>query len=128
MKTLLVAILVAGLAGSASAHDGDHHDAAGQQAPASHGKILRFLGAGTYTATVKALVCEACGPKVVETLSSVPGIADVSVDQAKSQLTFAVKKGSKINVASLQKKLKAVSDQMGMGADYSLRDIRPTRR
>jgi copper chaperone CopZ len=90
------------------------------QKPAS-----KNLAAGTYSAKVKALVCEGCAPLVEETLSKHPGLDAVSVDQQTSTVKFTVKPDSKITLAQLQKELKASADQMGMGADYSLNDVKP---
>lgn len=124
MNKLSAGLIIVSLAGFAAAHEGEHHHGQSQAVSASQTKAKKVLGSGTYKATVMALVCSACGPKVVETMKMVPGISDASVDQATSQLTFVVKSGAKVNVASIQKKLKDVSSKMGMGADYSLRDIK----
>ncbi len=111
LKMLIVALVVAV---PAAAHEG--HEAA------------VTLKAGRYTATVKALVCGACAPEVKKTVASFPGVRDVVVDKDKSVLSFSVKKGKSINVAKLQAALKAASDKMGMGADYSLNDIEPAAK
>ncbi|MDE2291796.1 MAG: hypothetical protein KGL53_06910 [Elusimicrobia bacterium] len=111
MRKSLAVVLVAGLAGAAGA------------AAAVKAKQPRTLGPGAYTASIKALICSACGPKVMETMRGVRGVSGVSVDQRKSLLKFTVRKGAKLDVAGLQKRLKAASDAMGMGADYSLREI-----
>ncbi len=84
----------------------------------------KTLAAGKYSAHVKALVCEGCAANVEQTLKTFKGLDGVSVDQAKSEVAFEVEKGAKVSVAKLQKALKASSEQMGMGADYTLRDIR----
>lgn len=127
MKTLLVGLVVAGLAGFAVAQGVASHHASAPARKAASGKEFKTLGPGRYTATVKALPCEACGPKVLETMKAFPGVVDASVDQAASKLTFTVGRGSKVDVAALQKKLKSVSDGMGMGSDYSLRDIKAAK-
>lgn len=82
------------------------------------------LATGRYTAKVKALVCGACAKKIMETARTFPGIENMSVDQKTSTLNFAVAPDAHIDVAKLQAALKAASDEMGMGADYSLSDIR----
>ncbi len=82
------------------------------------------LKQGHYSAQVKAIICGACAPKILETVRGFPGIEDVSVDQDKSQLAFTVKAGAKVSLSKLQVKLKAASDEMGMGADYTLRDVK----
>jgi len=82
------------------------------------------LKEGRYSAQVKAIVCGACAPKILETVRAFPGVEDASVDKDKSQLTFAVKHGAKVSLGKLQAKLKAASDDMGMGADYTLHDVK----
>lgn len=82
------------------------------------------LKEGAYTATVAALVCGACPPQVEKTLKTFPGIEGVSVSQEKSTVSFTVKKGALVKEAKLQMTLKAASSKMGMGADFSLRDLK----
>lgn len=84
----------------------------------------QVLKQGHYTAQVKAIVCGACAPKILETVRGFPGIEDASVDQDNSQLNFSVKSGAKVSLSKLQGKLKAASEKMGMGADYTLREIK----
>lgn len=93
-------------------------------AAASAAKAPQVLKPGRYTAIVKALACEACGPKVVETVKAVPGVGDAWVEDGPSRLTFVVKPEAEVDVAALQKKLAAAAREMGMGADYTLRDIK----
>jgi hypothetical protein len=125
MKMFSTGLIVISLVGFVAAHEGEHRHEQAKTASASQTNARKVLGPGTYMATVKSLVCSACGPKVLETLKAVSGISDASVDQATSRLTFVVKPGAKVNVAAVQNKLKEVSSRMGMGADYSLRDIMP---
>lgn len=82
------------------------------------------LKAGSYTATVAGMVCGACPPQVEKTLKTFPGIEGVAVSQEKSAVSFTVKKGALVKEAKLQAALKAASSKMGMGADYSLSDIK----
>ena len=81
------------------------------------------LKEGTYSAKVAALACEACPPQVEKALGSIKGITAVSVDAQTKTVRFTVGKGSTVTEADLQKVLKAASDEMGMGADYTLHDI-----
>ncbi|MDE2039855.1 MAG: cation transporter [Elusimicrobia bacterium] len=84
------------------------------------------LVSGAYSAKAKALICGACAKKIKETAGAFPGVKNVSVDAKSSTLRFDVAPGQKVEVAKLQAALKAASDDMGMGADYSLSDIRKT--
>ncbi len=85
-----------------------------------------ILKEGSYTAKVTGLLCAACPPEVEKTLRAFPGIEGVSVSPEKSMVRFKIKKGFSAKTAKLQAALKAASDKMGMGADYSLRDLRRT--
>jgi hypothetical protein len=82
------------------------------------------LSAGTYTAKVKALVCRGCGPLVKKTMEGLKAIEAASVDQQTSTLEFKVKKDNSIKVSEIQTALKAAADKMGMGADYTLSDVK----
>lgn len=82
------------------------------------------LTAGRYTAKAKALVCGACVKKIMDTARAFPGIESASVDRKSSTLEFVVGPDAHVDVAQLQSALKAASDEMGMGADYTLSDIR----
>ncbi len=85
------------------------------------------LKPGEYTAKVKALVCAGCGPLVVKTMKALKEIDSVSVDSAKQTVQFAVKKDTTLKTADLQKALKGAADAMGMGADYTLSDLKATK-
>lgn len=82
------------------------------------------LGAGTYTAKVKALTCRGCGPLVKKTMEGLKGIESASVDQQTSIVEFTVKKDNAIKVSEIQTALKAAAEKMGMGADYTLSDVK----
>ena len=84
----------------------------------------RVLEAGTYTAQVTAIPCSACPPGIEKTLKAQPAIEEVSVDQDASTVKFSVKPGTQLPLSELQKALKAASDQMGMGADYQLKNVK----
>ena len=86
--------------------------------------VLKELKAGTYEATVKAIVCGGCGEFIQNTLEENKSLENISVDQKTRRLQFTVKKGSTAQLADLQLALKASADRMGMGADYTLDDLR----
>jgi copper chaperone CopZ len=86
------------------------------------------LKEGMYTAKVKAVVCGGCGEYIQKAMSEVPGIESSSVDQETSMVHFTVKKGRSVKVADLQAKLKSWADQMGMGANYELSDLKPMKK
>jgi len=69
-------------------------------------------------------MCEMCPAEVERALKAFPGIEAVSVSQEKLAVSFKVKKGASVKMAKLQAALKAASDMMGGGADYSLRDLK----
>jgi hypothetical protein len=83
------------------------------------------LKTGRYAAKVKAIVCDACGPLIQKTLASFKELESIAVDQKTSTVQFTVKKDASVKVADLQKALDAAAKQMGMGADYTLSDIKP---
>ncbi len=85
------------------------------------------MAAGIYTAKVKAIVCGGCGPLIKSTLEGMKQIEAVSVDQAQKTVQFTVKKNSTVKLADVQKALKGAADKMGMGADYSLSDLKQTK-
>lgn len=89
-------------------------------APAAKDTVLKT---GKYTAHVAAIPCEGCPPVIEQTMLAQPGIATAKADQKTSTLLFTIKPDAQVNVSDLQKALKAASDQMGMGADYSLKGI-----
>ena len=112
MKNVLTALLLAALTATQAF-------AAGPPGKTSKG----ILKEGSYSATVAALKCEACPAEVEKTLKAFPGIEGVSVSPEKSTVSFKVKKGASVKTYKLQAALKSASDKMGMGADYSLRDL-----
>jgi copper chaperone CopZ len=89
---------------------------------------VKTLGPGTYSAKLKALVCDACAPEVKQTLGKQNGIGDVSVDQKTSTVLFTVKEDAKVKLSDVQKALDASSADMGMGADYTLYDVKKKSR
>ena len=85
------------------------------------------LKPGTYSAKVKAIVCGGCGPLIKQTLEKMKEIDAVSVDTSKITLQFTVNKDSTVKLSDVQKALKVAADQMKMGADYTLSDVKPTK-
>jgi hypothetical protein len=83
------------------------------------------LMSGTYTAKVKAIVCEGCGPLIQKTLQNFKELDAVTVDQKTSTVQFSVKKDCKTTVSNLQKALDQAAKRMGMGADYTLSNVKP---
>lgn len=84
----------------------------------------KVLDPGKYSASVVAIPCDACPPVIEKTLKAQPGIDAVSVDQKASSVQFTVKPGARVPLPDLQKALKAASDEMGMGADYRLKNVK----
>ncbi len=82
------------------------------------------LSPGTYTANVKAIVCGGCGPLIKRTLEGMKEIQSASVDQKAKTVEFTVKKDNTVKVSDIQAALKAAADKMGMGADYTLSNVR----
>ena len=84
-----------------------------------------MLMPGAYTAKVKAIVCEGCGPLIQKTLQNFKELDAVTVDQKSSTVQFSVKKDNMTNLGDLQKALDAAAKRMGMGANYTLSDLKP---
>ena len=76
-----------------------------------------MLTEGKYTAKVKAITCDGCGPLIKETMENTKQIDSVSVDRKASTVQFRVIKGKPVKMSDLQSALKAASGKMGMGAD-----------
>ncbi|MBI4396583.1 MAG: heavy-metal-associated domain-containing protein [Elusimicrobia bacterium] len=86
------------------------------------------LTSGYYTARVGAITCDGCGPLIEKTMRQVPGIGAAQVDAKTATVKFTVMEGKKVPLADLQKALKLAADQMGMGADYGLSEIKPLKK
>jgi hypothetical protein len=86
----------------------------------SHDRLMP----GTYTAKVKAIVCEGCGPLIRKTLQNCKELAAVTVNQKSSTVQFSVKKDNITTVGNLQKALDVAAKNMGMGADYTLSNVK----
>jgi hypothetical protein len=94
---------------------------------AASGQSQDVLKPGAYTAKVKAITCSGCGPLIVKTMQGMKEIESVSVDSAKKTVQFAVKRDSTLKISELEKALKAAAERMGMGADYTLLDLKATK-
>jgi hypothetical protein len=88
------------------------------------GQSKDMLMPGTYTARVKEIVCGMCGPLIQKTLQNFKEIEAVTVDQKSSTVQFSVKKDSMTAISAIQKALDAAAKNMGMGADYTLSDVK----
>jgi hypothetical protein len=95
-----------------------------QRSGGTNGPSQDRLRPGTYTAKVKAIVCEGCGPLIQKTLQSFKELAAVTVNQENRTVQFSVKKNNMTNVSVLQKALDAAAKRMGMGADYTLSNLK----
>jgi hypothetical protein len=92
---------------------------------AQHQPSKDMLMPGTYTAKVKAIVCEGCGPLIQKTLQNFKELEAVTVDQKSKTVQFSVKKDNMATLVDLQKALDRAAKSMGMGADYALSDVKP---
>lgn len=110
LKRLILATAMIGLLGSGAA-----------AAPKPKALVLK---PGEYSATAKALVCSACAGEIEKTLKGFPGIKGVTVPPEGGAVRFKVKKATPVKLAALNDALKAASDKMGMGADYTLHDVK----
>ncbi len=95
--------------------------------PAAAQKAPDVLKAGEYTAKVKAIACGGCGPLIKQTMEGMKAISSVNVDSTSKTVQFTVKKDATIKMADLQKALDTAAKNMGMGADYTLLDLRPAK-
>lgn len=91
-------------------------------------KTASTLASGTYTANVKSIPCEGCISLIEETLKSNPALEKIQVNAEKKTLTFQVKKNVVAKMPDIQKELNAAAEQMGMGADFTLENIRAAKR
>jgi hypothetical protein len=91
------------------------------------GQTPEVLKPGEYTAKVKAITCGGCGPLIKKTMMGMKEIESVSVDSEKKTVQFVVKKDVTLKMADLQKALKAAAEVMGMGADYTLSELKAAK-
>jgi hypothetical protein len=96
-------------------------------APVAAQKPQDVLKTGEYVAGVKAITCGGCGPLIKKTMEGMKEIESVTVDSQKKAVHFAVKKDATVKVGDLQKALDAAAQKMGMGADYTLMDLKPAK-
>ena len=81
-----------------------------------------LLAAGKYTAKVKSIVCDECGQRIKQAMENTQSVDSVVVDSKASAVRFQVKKAVKLG--DLQSALKTAATKMGMGADYTLSDVK----
>ncbi len=82
-----------------------------------------FLAVGAYTAKVKPFVCGGCAEWVKERLMSISGLSNVKVEQSTARVEFTLDKP--VSRKLIQKTLDGAAHEMGMGADYTLGDLKP---
>lgn len=85
-----------------------------------------MLSPGRYTATVKAFVCDGCAEWIATKLKAEKSLQDVSADQKTREVQFTVKKEAKVKQSDIQKVLDAAAKEMGMGADFTLTELKKT--
>jgi hypothetical protein len=96
-------------------------------APVAAQKPQDVLKPGEYVAGVKAITCGGCGPLIKRTMEGMKEMESVTVDSQKKTVHFIVKKDATVKVVDLQKALDAAAQKMGMGADYTLLDLKPAK-
>jgi hypothetical protein len=95
--------------------------------PAAAQTAPDVLKTGEYTAKVKAITCGMCGPLIKKTMEGMKEIASATVDNAKKTVQFEVKKDATIKLVDLQKALDGAAKGMGMGADYTLLELKKAK-
>lgn len=96
--------------------------------PGGFHAATQVLGSGYYTAKVGAIVCGGCKELIEKTMRQVSGIGTAQVDDKAATVRFTVLAGKKVQLTDLQKALQASADNMGMGADYVLSDVKPMKK
>lgn len=96
----------------------------GMAAVAAPVKKAAPLAPGDYGATLPAFVCGGCAEWVQGRLEKDKRLTAVAVDPTTRALRFRVKPGATVTAAELQKALDAAAAQMGMGADYTMKDLK----
>ncbi|MBK7574075.1 MAG: hypothetical protein IPI26_02205 [Elusimicrobia bacterium] len=100
----------------------------GMTAVAAPVKKAAPLAPGEYGATLPAFVCGGCAEWVQSRLEKDKRLAAVAVDPIPRALRFRVKPGPVVTAAELQEVLDGAATQMGMGADYTMKDLKPRGR
>lgn len=95
-------------------------------APKTGTKAEGVLAPGSYTATVKAFACGGCAEWIQSKLSAVKSLEKVSADQKTRGIRFTVKKDAQVKRSDIQKILDAAAKDMGMGADYTMGELKKT--
>lgn len=90
--------------------------------------IDKVLSSGYYDAKVEAIVCGGCKKLIEETMRSVEGVGAAQVNEKNGTVRFAVMTGKTVQLSKLQLALRTAADKMGMGADFSLIDLRPVKK
>lgn len=85
-----------------------------------------LLSPGRYSGTIKSFVCGGCAEWVQTKLSAVKVLEDVTADQKTRGVQFTVKKEAKVKQSDIQKVLDAAAKEMGMGADFTLTELKKT--
>lgn len=85
-----------------------------------------MLSPGRYTGTIKAFVCGGCAEWIQTKLSAVKTLEVVTADQKTRVVQFTVKKEAKVKRTDIQKVLDSAADEMGMGADFTLTELKKT--
>lgn len=83
---------------------------------------------GAYVATLPAFVCGGCAEWAQGHLQKDKRLDDVTVDATSRALGFRVKAGAVVTAAEIQKILDGAAAQMGMGADYTMKGLKPRPR
>ena len=82
------------------------------------------LPTGTYSARIKALACAGCAPLIEKSMRNLKEVGPVHVDTKSARLHFAVKEGASLKMSDLNAALKKSAGEMGMGADFTLSDLK----
>lgn len=92
-------------------------------APAPRPREFTELAAGRYSVALTGLVSSVCGRAIASELAKLPEIESASVDYDKSAAVIAVRIGSTMKVASMQKALRRAEKVANLGARYDAREI-----
>ena len=114
------------LGGSLVAAEGSALWAAASPRSSAKGAVEGVLAPGSYTATVKAFACGGCAEWIQSKLSAVKSLEKVSADQKTRGIRFTVKKDAQVKRSDIQKILDAAAKDMGMGADYTMGELKKT--
>jgi hypothetical protein len=85
---------------------------------------VKTLTTGYYEALVKAIPCDCCKDHLEETIRNTDGIGAAQYNDAEGTVRFTVMKGKTLSLPQLTESLQQAQEQMGMGADYTLSEIK----